>query len=404
MAAYYESGLTIELDLQKPSLFIEGRNVPVRFLGELYESPELPSVSKKSLPDLATEIVRYSKEFAKREQIKDKHLEILRQGVDSWNNWRRENPEIRPILYEIDIERDRFPTDLTNINFSNADLRVAILKGAILKEANFHEANIGQADLSGTNLTGANFCRTDLYETILHKADLTDANLQGTQLARTDFKGAKLLNCKIYGMSAWDLILDQATQRDLTIYYKTYSSEEKGLVTQGQITVDDIQVAQFIYLLLHNANIRLAINAISAKVVLILGSFSESRIEILNEMRDELRQMDYLPILFDFDKPQNRTTLETISTIAGLANFILADLTDAKSVLMELQSIVQNNPLVPVEPILHKSQKEPGMIDSFQQRPNFLEIYEYGDSDELILNLKSKVIIPLNSQMIEKKS
>jgi hypothetical protein len=44
-----------------------------------------------------------------------------------------------------------------------------------------------------------------------------------------------------------------------------------------EITVDNIEVAQFIYLLLHNQKIRDVIDTITSKVVLILGRFSEKR-------------------------------------------------------------------------------------------------------------------------------
>ena len=47
------------------------------------------------------------------------------------------------------------------------------------------------------------------------------ANLQGSQLARTKFlRKAKLVECALYGLSAWDVELDETTiQRDLTIFY-----------------------------------------------------------------------------------------------------------------------------------------------------------------------------------------
>lgn len=63
----------------------------------------------------------------------EEHLEILKQGVDVWNRWREENPDIKP------------------------DLRKADLFGAVLKEANLSEAN-----LSGANLDLALLTRTDL--------------------------------------------------------------------------------------------------------------------------------------------------------------------------------------------------------------------------------------------------
>ena len=52
-------------------------------------------------------------------------------------------------------------------------------------------------------------------------------------------------------------------------------------------------------------------------------------------LREELRKHNYLPILFDFEKPRSRDTDETITLLARMARFIVADISDAKSVLQE---------------------------------------------------------------------
>ena len=70
--------------------------------------------------------------------------------------------------------------------------------------------------------------------------------------------------------------------------------------------------------------------------MLILGRFTDERKAVLDALRDELRKRDYLPILFDFDKPTSRNTVETITLLARTARFVIADISDAKSVLQEL--------------------------------------------------------------------
>ena len=40
--------------------------------------------------------------------------------------------------------------------------------------------------------------------------------------------------------------------------------------------------------------------------MLILGRFTDERKLVLDALREELRQRCYLPILFDFEKPQSR--------------------------------------------------------------------------------------------------
>ena len=63
---------------------------------------------------------------------------------------------------------------------------------------------------------------------------------------KTDLTNADLTGCRIYGMSAWDLRLDRTKQQNLVV--TSYGEPE--------IAVDNIEVAQFVYILRHNEKIR----------------------------------------------------------------------------------------------------------------------------------------------------
>lgn len=99
----------------------------------------------------------------------------------------------------------------------------------------------------------------------------------------------------VYATSVWDVKLEGALQSNLII--TNPSSNEPT------ITVDNLKIAQFIYLLLNNQEIRDVIDTITSKVVLILGRFTPERKAVLDALRDELRKRNYSPVLFDFDKP-----------------------------------------------------------------------------------------------------
>jgi hypothetical protein len=105
-----------------------------------------------------------------------------------------------------------------------------------------------------------------------------------------------------------------------------------------------LAVAQFLYLLLDNENIRDVIDTITSKAVLILGRFTPERKAVLDAIREEIRRQHLLPIVFDFRLSSSQTILETVSTLAHISRFVIADLTEAKSVLQELQAIVPLNP------------------------------------------------------------
>jgi hypothetical protein len=70
--------------------------------------------------------------------------------------------------------------------------------------------------------------------------------------------------------------------------------------------------------------------------VRLLGQFLASQgllgdVAVLEALRDALRERGYVPLLFDFEKPASRDLTETVSTLAHLARFVIADLTDTKS-------------------------------------------------------------------------
>jgi hypothetical protein len=185
-------------------------------------------------------------------------------------------------------------------------------------------------------------------------------------------------------VSAWGLKLERTKQQNLVIAY----------ADEPTITVDNIEVAQFIYLLLHNEKIRDVIDTITSKAVLILGRFTDERKAVLDALREELRKRDYLPILFDFDKPTSQTTDETITLLARMSRFVIADISDAKSVLQELRAIVPDFPSVPVQPVITATQEEPGMFDFFRNFRSFLKVHHYSNQQQLIADLGERVIGP----------
>ena len=188
-----------------------------------------------------------------------------------------------------------------------------------------------------------------------------------------------------------ELKLEGAKQRNLVI---TPADEP-------EITVDNIEVAQFIYLMLNNQKVRDVIDTITSKAVLILGRFTDERKAVLDALREELRNRDYLPILFDFEKPRTRDTDETITLLARMARFVIADISDAKAVLQELRAIVPDLPSVPVQPIILATQEEPGMFDFYRNFRSFLNVHRYASQEQLIADLGDKVIGPAELKVLD---
>ncbi len=232
--------------------------------------------------------------------------------------------------------------------------------------------------------------------------DLSGVNLNETSLIKTNFSHANLSNCSIYGIAAWDIQLDKQTvQKNLTITPPS----------QPAITVDNLKIAQFIYLLLNNAEIRDVIDTIAKKAILILGRFTPERKIVLDALKDALREQKYLPILFDFDKPSSQDFTETVSTLAHLSRFVIADLTDPSSIPQELYAVVPHR-MVPVQPLLresedptHPSSEYSMFIDLRKKYHWILPTYRYKDLEDLLDSLRTKVIEPAEqkAQELEKR-
>jgi uncharacterized protein YjbI with pentapeptide repeats len=371
------------------------------------------------------------------------HLDRVKQGTDVWNSWRKQHSgallDLRGAnlfqaslsgadLREANLSRaDLFRANLFQASLSRADLREANLSGTDLRGANLSNANLNNANLRGANLfqaslSGANINRADLngadlsnanlFQANLNGADLSNANLSGASLYGTDFFGADLSradlsravlvrtnlinttlkDCNIYGISVWDILLNGAKQLNLTITPQD----------QPTITVDNLKIAQFIYLLLNNEEIRDVINTLTTKAVLILGRFTPERKAVLDNVREALREQNYVPILFDFDQPSTQTVRETVRTLAHLSHFVIADLTDPSSVPLELETIVPTLPIA-VQPILAASQKrEFSMFSSLSRRYHWvLPIYRYTDLDSLLATLNERVLAPAEQKAQE---
>jgi len=376
----------------------------------------------------------------------EEQLAILRQGVEIWNKWREENPEEKIDLTDADLGNIQLTgvdltkarliranlfqaqfsgADLSRANIRKANLFMANLSGAKLDNASLKQANLGSADLSGAslieanlsnaelrntrirnanlekanlynarmgsavlwnaNLTGVNLTNANLNHTNLDGANLSHANLTQATLINTNVSNASISGSTVYGINVWDLVGEFKEQDDLIVTHKG----------QPVVTVDDIKVAQFIYMILNNGKIRDVINTLTSKSVLILGRFAiPERKAILDALRNKLREYNLLPIVFDFDRPTDKDFTETIKTLAGISYFVIADVTNPKSSPLELQATVPDYQ-IPFVPIIQEGESPFAMMVDLQKKfPWVLPTRSYDSIETLMQALKPGIIDP----------
>jgi hypothetical protein len=255
-----------------------------------------------------------------------------------------------------------------------------------LTKASLRNADLGGTNLSNANLSGADIRWANISEANLNGAKLNGANLVGSNLSETHFEDADLTGCQVYAISAWNLTINENTKQSNLIITRP---------DESTVTVDNIKVAQFIYLILKNEEIRNVINTLTSKTVLILGRFSiPERKIILDSLRNKLREFDLLPIVFDFDRPTDRDFTETIKTLAGMCYFVIADVTNPKSSPLELQATVPDYQ-IPFVPIIQEGERPFAMMANLQTKYSWvLDTISYDSLDTLIEILKPYIIDP----------
>ncbi|KYG20935.1 hypothetical protein SE92_12290 [Bradyrhizobium sp. AT1] len=82
-----------------------------------------------------------------------------------------------------------------------------------------------------------------------------------------------------------------------------------------------------------------------------------------------------------------------------MSKLIVADISDAKSILQELRGLAPDLPNVPIQPMIVSLQCEPGMFDFYQKLPWVLPVCQYEDAREMIEKLQSRVIGPIEAYL-----
>jgi len=192
------------------------------------------------------------------------HLKILQQGVEQWNKWRKQHPNVTPDLSQEDLSGWQLsganlgntrtmllestedfgsvtftPADLYEVDLSGADLSSADLSGADMRGSEVRGANLRAANIERANLDGV-----DLQCSDLTMADLSCASLLGTYLRKVCLQGALLYFANFVGTDLMDAVFDKAIMHgthfggvDLSVAIGLETVEHRGPCTIGIETI-----------------------------------------------------------------------------------------------------------------------------------------------------------------------
>lgn len=272
--------------------------------------------------------------------------------------------------------------DLTGAKLLNAQARQVHLASAWLNDASLRLADLSGGDLSDAVLSGADLTEAHLVGVDLRRAYVRGANLTGAILVHARIDEANLSNARVYGVSAWGLQGAPAQASDLVI---TPASEPP-------ITVDDLAVAQFVYLLLNNENVRRVVETVGSRGVLILGRFTSERKAVLEALRERLRALGFVPMLFDFEKPAQRDFEETVKVLCGLSRFVIADITNPSSSPLELEATIPEY-MLPFVPIIAAGERPFAMFEGLARKHFWVtDTFAYPSTEVLLDALETRIV------------
>src|SRR5262249_38685893 len=99
-----------------------------------------------------------------------------------------------------------------------------------------------------------------------------------------------------------------------------------------------------------------------------------------------------IAVIFDFPSPEDREISDTVRFIAGMAEFIVVDLTKASSVPLELQATIPDL-MIPVLPIIESGHPVFAMFSDLQRRYFWIQpTVRYKDADQLVKYVDDAIV------------
>ena len=303
----------------------------------------------------------------------------------------------RARLRDVDVNGCRFRggslrnADLWLARFRNGEFRQTEMgwltaSGGSFDSVQFFDTELDGARFLSVGFRGASFENVQLPHSVWSDIKLEDSRWRNVDLRHASFfrvncDGASFENCNVFGLGVCEL----AGQ---------LRRESRLLCGEGPdpLLLNDLRFAPFLHELAYEDAFGRVVEALTAKFVLILGRFTDDRKPILDRLRRALRHFGYVPHLVDYDCKQS--WLHVVKTAAMCSRFVIADLTEPRSVPAEVVEILRLRETLIVAPIVQAGYDEPPIFGELRATGQLLTKYEYRDADVLIRHLATAVIEP----------
>ena len=332
---------------------------------------------------------------------------LNRNDLMGWEAWRRKHGAAKVNLRAANLAG----TDLTKYDLRGADLSEARLDDARMWDCRLDGADLRWASLNFAILNYAHLRGAKLEDAHLFGANLTDADLRGAHLNRARLigatlngvalQGADLRGAAVMGVSVWGVETDDDTKQtglivnlgwwDLGQWVVDFGPDQAP-VKYDHLSVDDLETAHFISQIVNNPKLTKIIDAATGRTVLLLGRFTGGRRKILDAMKQKLLQLRYAPVVFDFPGPRDRDKIETVTGLAWLSRFVIADLTAPRSTPLEAHAIVPHL-MVPFASVIEQGQRRFALFADLQRKyPWVLPTVSYRSGKQLAKYLETAVV------------
>ncbi len=161
----------------------------------------------------------------------DRHLAKIKGRVQDWNNWRLDNPNVKPDLSGVTLSN----LSLEGANLSNAFLDNAALEYSRLDDADLSNSLLVGANLNGARLDGASFQNADLKKSHMVGATLIETNLTGASLVEAFLDSAMFVRSDLSHANLMNAVLTRAC----LINVKLEATNLTGIIVAGT-TFSDI--------------------------------------------------------------------------------------------------------------------------------------------------------------------